>query len=53
MPAHLSAEPGKVILEVSNGAGLDLSPANARVWAERLAAMADVAEALEREGGRG
>jgi hypothetical protein len=52
-PAHLSAEPGLVLLEFSNREQLELSPAHARVWAERLAAMADTAEALEREGGRG
>jgi hypothetical protein len=51
-PAHLSAEPGLVLLQFSNREQLVLSPPHARVWAERLAAMADTAEALEREGGR-
>lgn len=49
-PAHLQAQPGRVLLQLSDKSELDLSPAHARIWAERLAAMADVAEALEREG---
>jgi hypothetical protein len=50
-PTYLAAEPGKVLLAFSDGAQLDLSPDHARTWAERLAAMADVAEALDRDGG--
>jgi hypothetical protein len=48
-PCHLSAAPDRVLLLFTTGAELDLSPAHARVWAERLAAMADVAEALGRD----
>lgn len=51
-PAYLATAPGKVLFELSDGTGFDLSAAHARIWAERLAAMADTAEALEREGGR-
>jgi hypothetical protein len=43
--AHLWAESGRVVLRFSNGNEVGLTPASARVWAERLAAMADVAEA--------
>lgn len=50
-PAYLGAEAGKVIVTFTNDAGLELSPQHARIWAERLAAMADVAEALAKEGG--
>lgn len=50
-PTYLAAEAGKVLLAFSDGAQLDLSPQHARIWAERLAAMADVAEALAKEGG--
>ncbi len=52
-PVYLAAEPGKVVLAFSDGAQLDLSPEHARIWAERLAAMADTAEAMGREGGDG
>lgn len=50
-PCHLSAAPDRVLLLFTNGEQLDLSPAHARIWAERLAAMADVAEAIGRENG--
>lgn len=50
-PAYLGAEAGKVIVSFTNDSGLELSPEHARIWAERLAAMADVAEALAKEGG--
>lgn len=57
-PAHLYAEPGTVVLEFGRQAfdakteRLMLTPAHARVWAERLAAMAAAAEALEQEARR-
>lgn len=50
-PTYIAAEPGKVLLRFSDGAELELSPEHCRTWAERLAGMADVAEALAREGG--
>lgn len=50
-PTYLGAEAGKVLLAFSNGTEIDLSPAQARLWAERVADMADTAEALAREGG--
>ncbi len=51
-PAHLFAEAGTVVLEFAGQFDarterLQLSPAHARAWAERLLAMADTAEALE------
>lgn len=48
-PRHLSAAPDRVLLLFSNGDELDLSPANARIWAERLCQMADSAERLARD----
>lgn len=48
-PMHLTAAPDRVVLVFTNGDELDLSPESARVWAERLAAMADVAAALGRD----
>lgn len=50
-PAYIAAEADRVILRLTNGDELDLSPDHARVWAERLVAMADTAEALGKEGG--
>lgn len=46
---HLGAAPDRVILRLFNGDEAELSPTRARVWAERLVAMADVAEALGRD----
>jgi hypothetical protein len=48
--AHLRAAPDRVILELADGTGFDLSPTQARRWAERLAAMAEAAEALAKGG---
>lgn len=50
-PATLAVKDGQVLLDFGDGTGLELSSAHARTWAERLAAMADVAEALAKEGG--
>jgi hypothetical protein len=50
-PATLTAAPGRVLLDLGDGTGLELSPERARAWAARLAAMADVAAALAEEGG--
>ncbi len=50
-PAYVAAEPGRVILGFTDHAELVLSPAHARIWAERLAAFADTAEAMAKEGG--
>lgn len=50
-PATLSLCGGCVVLDLGDGTGLELSPDHARAWAERLAAMADVAEALGKKGG--
>jgi hypothetical protein len=52
-PTYLAAEPGRVLLRFSDGAELELAPEHARTWAERLAAMADVAEAMAKDGGAG
>lgn len=52
-PATISAGPGRVVLALGDGAELDLSPQHARVWAERLSDMADVAESLEKGGSHG
>lgn len=49
-PAHLYAERGLVVLAFSNQQEVILSAEHARVWAERIAAMADVAHEQEREG---
>jgi len=50
-PTYLGAEANKVLLAFSDGTEVDLSPAHARTWAERLLGMADVAEAMAKEGG--
>jgi len=47
----LAAEAGRVFLRFAVGAELELSPEHARIWTERLAAMADVAAALGGKGG--
>ena len=52
-PTYLAAEPGRVLLRFSDGAELELDPTHARIWAERLLGMADVAEALAKDGGVG
>jgi len=48
--ASLHARPNTVVLTLADGTEFDLSPDHARTWAERLAAMADVAEAMAKEG---
>lgn len=48
-PLHLSAAPDRVLLLFSNGQELSETPASGRVWAERILAMCDVAEALGRD----
>lgn len=40
-----------MLLELGDGTVLELSPGHARAWAERLAAMADGAEAFGGKGG--
>ena len=39
---------GNVVMSI-DGNEIEVSPANARTWAERLLAMADVAEGVRRE----
>jgi hypothetical protein len=46
---HLAAAPGLVVIHFAGGPEVELSPTRARVWAERLVAMADVAEGLQRD----
>jgi hypothetical protein len=46
---HLAAGPGLVTIVFAGGLEVELSPIRARVWAERLAAMADVADQLQRD----
>ena len=50
-PVFIAAEPDRVLLRLSDGAELELSPEHAETWAERLAEMAKTARALGQEGG--
>lgn len=47
---YVLAEPGTVRIYVA-GSQINLSPAEARIWAERLAYLADTAEQLDWDGG--
>lgn len=49
-PCHfVSAAPGEVLLRLAGGPEVPMTPAQARVWSERLAYMADAAEGLQRD----
>jgi hypothetical protein len=59
---HLACAPGEVVIRITDGTEIPLTPGQARVWAERLAFFADTAEQLTKDadhlvdpegGGRG
>lgn len=49
-PAHLTVRSGVVVLVLGGYGELELSPEHARVWAEKLAAMAARAESRGGDG---
>jgi hypothetical protein len=46
---HLACAPGEVLIRITDGTEIPLTPAQARVWAERLAYFADTAEQLTKD----
>jgi hypothetical protein len=46
---HLACAPGEVVIRITDGTEIPLTPGQARVWAERLAFFADTAEQLSKD----